>query len=217
MGELLLPVEYCLLYRIEPATRDEDVMINFHNFYDLIYSWPLVALLVGLAIWIMGWKIYKAFIIIGGSFIGAMVVPQFFYVQDSMIFLILTLAGAVVGGLLAVLAMYAGIFLLGAYTGLGIANYYLGFDGYIVSLIIAAVIGLLFVFFFKFAVVYITSFIGAYLIVTSTGLLLNLWMDSFVLHLSIIVLAVGGILLQYQLWGAPEKLDPTWRKELRHQ
>ena len=188
-------------------------MIHFHNFSELIYSWPLVALLVGLVVWVLGWKIYKAFIIVAGSFVGAMVLPQFFYDKDPMLFLILTLAGAIIGGLLAVLAMYAGLFALGVYAGLGISNYFLGFDSYYISLFVGVIVGILFVVFFKFAVVYVTSFVGAYLIVTSGVLLLNLWMNPLWQHLLIFVLAVVGIVLQYKVWGVPEKLDATWKKQ----
>jgi hypothetical protein len=192
-------------------------MVQFHNFAELIYSWPIVALLLGLAIWVLGWKIYKAFIIVAGAFVGAMVLPQFFYDKDPMLFMILTFAGAIIGGLLAVWAMYAGLFILGVYSGLGIANYFLGFDGYYISLAIGAIVGLLFVVFFKFAVVYVTSFIGSYLIVTSSVLLLNLWLGSFWQNLSIFVLAVVGVLLQYKVWGAPEHLDSTLKKQYREQ
>lgn len=197
--------------------QEECKMIHFQNFYELIYNWPLIALLVGLATWVMGWKIYKAFIILAGALVGALVLPQFFYDNNSMVFLLLTLAGAVVGGLLAIWAMYAGIFLLGVYAGLGLSNYYLGFESYYVSLAIGAVLGILFVIFFKFAVVYITSFAGAYLIVTSSVLLLNVWLSSFWQHVVIIVLAIAGILLQYKIWGAPDKLDPSWKKQRQHQ
>lgn len=178
--------------------------IEYTRLLHLVHNYPLLALLVGVVVWVFGWKIYKAFIVVAGALIGATLAYQYAIVNDQVLQLLLTIAGGAVGALTAIFALYFMIFLFGVYTGAGIAALYLGSDAFLISLAFGFVVGIVLVLLFKFTVVLMTAFSGSFLIVNSMVQILDVNAHTLVVQLSILGLTAVGVLLQYRIWGQPD-------------
>ena len=178
--------------------------IEYARLLHLVHDYPLLALLVGIVIWVFGWKIYKAFIVVAGALIGATLAYQYAVVNDQVLRLLLTIAGGAVGAFTAIFALYFMVFLFGVYSGAGIAALYLGSDAFLISLAFGLVVGILLVLLFKFTVVLMTAFSGAFLIVNSLVQILNMNMHTVSIQLAILGLTAIGVFMQYQVWGQPD-------------
>lgn len=190
--------------------------IEYTRLLHLVHSYPLLALLVGIVVWVFGWKIYQAFIVVAGALIGATLAYQYAVVNDPVLHLILTIAGGAVGAFTAIFALYFMIFLFGVYAGAGIAALYLGSDAFLISLAFGLVVGILLVLLFKFTVVLMTAFSGAFLIVNSLVQILDISTHALVVQLGILALTAIGVLLQYRVWGQPDVEKRLAEPDVRH-
>jgi hypothetical protein len=190
------------------------LMIEYGHLNQLIYSYPLVALVVGLVIWVFGWKVYKAFIVVVGALVGALVAYQYTWALDGIFRLIIAIAGGLVGAVLALFALYVMVFLFGVYVGAGVATIYLGAEQWIINLGIGVIVGIVFILLFKFMVVLSTSLTGSYMAVYSIVLLLRFDLSRLWLQIAIVAATVVGVIVQYSVWGSPkdEQLRPSHRR-----
>ena len=177
--------------------------IQIHNIQDLIVRFPIVTLLLGLLIWLFGWKIYRIFVVVAGALVGAFLVQSYTWSLGQWEQLLITIAGGVVGALLAFFVLYAGIFLVGLYVGSEVSAYYLSSANYAINLIIGAVVGILFIVLFKFMIILMTSFSGSYVAISSLLNITDLWINEVVFQLLVLAATVLGIFYQYKLWGEP--------------
>lgn len=185
----------------------------FDNFYRLVSSYPIIALLVGLAIWIFGWKIFNIFIIAAGAVFGAVLLPQLVQYHDANLTLVLVITGGILGAVLSFFAMFAIVFLYGMFLGIGISTYYLGIHSQLIGLVIGVALGVVFVLLYKFMVVFITSVTGSYLIAHSLLAMTRINVTYLLLQVVVAVLTVIGIILQYSVWGMPgEDYKPRLRR-----
>lgn len=188
-------------------------MYYYNNFYGLVAAYPIIALLIGLAIWIFGWKIFNIFIIIVGAVFGAVLLPQLVQISDSNLTIVLAIVGGVLGAVLAFFAMFAIVFLYGLFVGIGISTYYLGIHSQLISLAIGLALGIVFVMLYKFMVVFITSMTGSYLMAHSLLAMTRIHITYLLLQVVVAVLTVIGIILQYSVWGMPgEDYKPRLRR-----
>lgn len=190
-------------------------MINFSSLQGLVDQYPLIAVLIGAVVWVLGWKIYRGFVLVAGALVGALLLPDLLWIVDPTLRLILAIVGAVTGAFCALFLLPVAMFFLGLYIGAGLANTWLGTGAPLVNLFIGAVVGIAFFVLHMFIIVLVTSLSGSWLMARGLDDLLNLRLDSLVMQVAVVLATVAGIALQYRLWGPPKiearELLP-WRK-----
>lgn len=185
-------------------------MDNFATISRLVLQFPLITLALGLVIWLLGWKIYKLFILVAGVFIGAHLALRFSYVPalQGINELFLIILGGVLGGMLAFFAMYVMFFFTGVSIGFDLVAGSVSQHAEILGLLFGLALGLAFVILFKIFVVVATSYIGSLLILESTVQLFGFRLTRLFFALALVVLSAVGIVMQYQVWGRPRNLEP---------
>jgi len=177
----------------------------------LVLEFPVVALLLGLVIWLFGWRISKFFVLVAGVFIGANLALRFSYLQmlQSIPEVVLMVLGGVIGGVLAFTALYIMFFFIGVTIGFEIMAAYVQQHIEVLGLLFGVALGMAFVILYNIAIVVATSFVGATLMLDATILITSISLNPLLYAVALVVLTAVGIGLQYKLWGSPQENSTT--------
>lgn len=177
------------------------------SIFRLIYEYPAITLAAGVLIWLLGWKIYKGFIIVSGAFIGAFMAYRFSHLV-SLPDWMLMLAGALLGAALALFAVQIAFFFLGVALGYDIVYRFAGQHVEVLGLFIGIALGLAFIVLFSYFIVIATSYTGSLLILYSSMVLLGFSLSLLLREIALLLLTVVGVVMQYSLWGKPRIEEP---------
>jgi hypothetical protein len=179
-------------------------MINFTSLQGLVDQYPLIAVLIGAVVWVLGWRMYRGFVLVAGALVGALMLPDLLWVVDPSLRLVLAIVGAVAGAFFALFLLPVAMFLLGVYIGAGFANTWLGTGAPLVNLFIGAVVGVAFFVLHMFLIVLVTSLSGSWMMARGLDDLMGLHLDATTLQVAVVLATIAGIALQYRLWGPPK-------------
>jgi len=159
--------------------------------------------IIGISMLTLGRKLFWLFVGCMGFAVGFYYTPQIWTIQSDLILLIIAVAGGIVGAILAILFQKVAIVLAGFAAGSFIAVNLMDLMGLIpgqfiwLPYIIGGIIGAVLLFFlFDWALILLSSFSGAALVVQSIHF--NPQLEKIVL----VALVVFGLLFQYKLMAS---------------
>jgi hypothetical protein len=168
---------------------------------------PIGRVFVGLLLLVLGRRLYWLFVAGMGFLYGLELAPRLLPGRSETVIVIVALALALVGALVAVVATKIALGMIGFAAGGGIAVLLLGnlgIDSGAVALAVFVIGGLLgavlLLVLFDWTLIALSSLAGGSLIVTSAQRLLEI--PPIAATALVLVLAVAGALIQARLWPA---------------
>jgi hypothetical protein len=180
------------------------MMFTFESFLEMIG---------GVALLIMGRRLYWLFVGLIGFVVGALLSQQFFSAQPEWMSVLVALGFGVAGALLAVflqgIAIAAAGFIAGGFAMIWLLDLVGLGDGQFswIPFILGGIVGVVFVgFLFDWALIVLSSLVGALLVTRSLDLAVNL--NSAASNLIAILLAIAGVVIQaFTLRGRSQKTE----------
>ena len=161
----------------------------------------IIPILLGVALLFLGRKLFWLFVAVVGFVVGTSLASQFLQGQSETFILIIGLLGGVIGALLAIfmqrLAVAAAGFVAGGYLMVTVLGWLgMGSQGvtWLPFLIGGAIGALLVAVMFDWALIFLSSLVGAELVVNGLGARPSISL------LLLVVLLVVGIVVQSRLW-----------------
>ena len=163
----------------------------------------IVNLIIGISMLTLGRKLFWLFVGCMGFAVGFYYTPQIWAIQSDLILLVIAAAGGIVGAILAILFQKVAIVLAGFAAGSFIAVNLMDLLGLIpgqfiwLPHIVGGIVGAVLLFFlFDWALIFLSSFSGAALVVQSIHF--NPHLEKIVL----VTLVVLGSFFQYKLMAS---------------
>ena len=161
----------------------------------------IVLVLLGVALLFLGRKLFWLFVAVVGFVVGTSLASQFLQGQSEQFILVIGLLGGVIGALLAIflqrLAVAAAGFVAGGYLMVTVLGWLgMGSQGVTwLPFLIGGVLGaLLVVVMFDWALIFLSSLVGAELVVNGLGARPSISL------LLLVVLLLVGMVVQSRLW-----------------
>jgi len=161
----------------------------------------IIPILLGVALLFLGRKLFWLFVAVVGFVVGTSLASQFLQGQSETFILIIGLLGGVIGALLAIfmqrLAVAAAGFVAGGYLMVTVLGWLgMGSQGvtWLPFLIGGAIGALLVAVMFDWALIFLSSLVGAELVVNGLGARPSISL------LLLVVLLVVGMVVQSRLW-----------------